>query len=73
MGFFHSEHKRLPLKGCNKKLPLRSERARRLNHLKQFEAGRLYTFLAYYTTTLPDDLPYNLLTEEHQSEQHRAC
>jgi len=72
MGFFSSEARKLPLRG-RKKLPLRGRHSRRLKYLRQFEAGRLYTFHDYNETNLPDDLPYALLTEDYVNEQHRPC
>ena len=80
MSFFHArlEHrlaeferriKKLPMRGP-KKLPLRGLRGRRLQLLKDFQPGRLYSFPSYFATDLPDDLPEELL-EDHTDENHR--
>jgi len=76
MSFFPAklEHriKKLPMRG-RKKLPLRAARGRRLSCLKQFEVGHLYTFTQYFATDLPDDLPEDLLLEDHKDEHYRNC
>lgn len=54
MGFFYeATKKRLPLRGRNK-LPLRSRRSKRLQLLKDFQPGRVYSFVPIYEL---DDLP----------------
>lgn len=70
MGFFHSKNEKLPIRG-RKKLPLRGKRAKRLKYLRQFDAGRLYTFAEYFTADLPEDLPKDLLTEESDNGQRQ--
>ena len=58
MGFYYSKSKtKLPLRG-RKKLPFRGRRARRLNLLRQFEPGRVYTFCENSDL---DDLPDEVL------------
>ena len=76
MGFFYEKleeklasKEKLPMRG-RKKLPLRGKRGRRLSYLKQFEVGHVYTFTQYFATDLPDDLPGDLLLEDHNDGQH---
>ena len=47
MSFFNSQHQTLPKRGQNK-LPLRSRRYKRLQLLKDFEPGRVYSFVPIY-------------------------
>ena len=79
MGFFYEKleeklasKEKLPIRD-GKKLPLRAKRGRRLSYLKQFEVGHLYTFTQYFATDLPDDLPEDLLLEDHKDEHYRNC
>ena len=55
MGFYHSKSK-LPLRG-RKKLPIRGKRRRRLQLLKDFEPGRVYSFVPICEL---DDLPEDI-------------
>lgn len=57
--FFHRESSAKLPPQRRKKLPYRGPRAKRLECLRQFEVGRLYTF------DLPDDVPYDLLLMEN--------
>jgi len=69
---FERRTKKLPIRD-RKNLPLRGKRGRRLSYLKQFEVGHLYTFTQYFATDLPDDLPEDLLLEDHKDEHYRNC
>lgn len=57
MSFFYSEPPRtLPLRG-RKRLPMRSKRYRRLQLLKDFQPGRVYSFVPMRRLDeLPDDM-----------------
>ena len=70
MGFYYSKSKtKLPLRGC-KKLPFRGPRKRRLQLLKDFQPGRVYTFIPFYEL---DELPEDLLlwADEAENEVNR--
>ena len=78
MGFFYenmeeklASKEKLPMRG-RKKLPLRGARGRRLQLLKDFEVGHIYTFTPYFATDLSDDLPGDLLLEDHTNEHCRT-
>ena len=72
MGFFDVTSKtRLPLRGRRKKLPLRGKRGRRLNLLREFEVGQVYTFVAMHELDdLPDD---TLLWADDDYPQNEVC
>ena len=70
MSFYHAKPANLPLPG-RAKLPYRGRRRRRLEHLKLFEVGHLYTFTQYFAADLPEDLPKDLLLEDHTNGHHR--
>ena len=57
MGFFYDASKtKLPIRG-RKRLPLRGRKFKRLQLLKQFKPGRVYTFVPFSEL---DDLPEDI-------------
>ena len=70
MGFFHSDMKnKLPLRG-RKKLPLRSRKFKRLQLLKQFKPGRVYTFVPFSEL---DELPDDTLLWADEPQKETCC
>ncbi len=65
MSFFYSETgRKLPLRGRNR-LPMRSKRHRRLQLLREFQPGRIYTFCPHREL---DDVPDELLLWQYDDE-----
>ena len=56
MGFFYAPPQEcLPMRGPRKALPMRSRKFRRLQLLKDYRVGRVYTFPAFYNWEIPKE------------------
>lgn len=70
MGFYHSKSK-LPLRG-RKKLPMRSRKFKRLQLLKEFQPGRVYSFVPMYQLDSLDEDSL-LWADEAEGELRHGC
>lgn len=59
---------KLPIRGRKKKLPLRGKRGRRLQLLREFEVGRIYTFPEFWRLDFPR--PDEYMLDEEKTRDH---